>query len=259
MPDRQLASTPEPAESSPSAPAEIGEGSGTPRHIAIIMDGNHRWAQARGMPGAAGHRAGASNVRPIAEACADAGVEILTLFAFSTENWQRPRREVRLLMSLLKGFLERDIDELHARGVRLRFIGELERFDPEVRSLMIAAEDRTAANVSLRLNIAVNYGGRWDIVEAARALARDAAAGRLNPEDIDEALFAGRMALEGTSPPDLCIRTGGDPRISNFLLWDLAYSELYFSDHFWPDFGPAELRAATNWFRSRQRRFGARP
>ncbi|MFM8356419.1 MAG: polyprenyl diphosphate synthase [Gammaproteobacteria bacterium] len=244
---------------SPSPSGSAGDQSGAPRHIAIIMDGNHRWAQARGMPGAAGHRAGAGNVRPIAEACADAGVEILTLFAFSTENWQRPRREVRLLMSLLRGFLERDIDELDARGVRLRFIGELGRFEPDVRTLMTAAEARTAANTSLRLNIAVNYGGRWDIVQAARALARDAAAGRLAPDDIDEAVFAGHLSLEGTPPPDLCIRTGGDPRISNFLLWDLAYSEFYFSDHFWPDFGPAELQAATNWFCSRQRRFGARP
>ncbi|MGA1371411.1 MAG: polyprenyl diphosphate synthase [Pseudomonadales bacterium] len=229
-----------------------------PRHIAIIMDGNHRWARGRGLPSSAGHRAGAGNVRPVAEACVDAGVGVLTLFAFSTENWRRPKREVRLLMGLIKSFLERDIDELHERGVRLRIIGDREPFDDELKDLMSYGERLTAGNSALTCNVAVNFGGRWDIVEAARALARDVQSGRLAPEAIDEVAFARGLALHGLPPPDLCIRTGGDPRISNFLLWDFAYSELYFTDCFWPDFSATELKAATDWFCQRQRRFGGR-
>ncbi len=243
-----------------AAPCATVDGSaGGPDHIAIIMDGNHRWARGRGRPSSAGHRAGAGNVRPVAEACVDAGVRVLTLFAFSTENWHRPKREVRLLMGLIRNFLERDIDELHARGVKLRIIGDREPFDAALQDLMNHAERLTAHNAALTLNVAVNFGGRWDIVEAARALAREVQAGRLAPEAIDENAFARRLSLHGLPPPDLCIRTGGDPRISNFLLWDFAYAELYFTECFWPDFSARELQAATDWFRQRQRRFGGRP
>ena len=228
------------------------------RHVAIIMDGNHRWANARHLPGAAGHRAGARNVRAIAEACADAGVECLTLFAFSTENWQRPRREVRLLMDLMRSVLENDIDELNHQEVQLRVIGERSRFDGDLQERMADAEALTRDNKKMRLNIAANFGGRWDITEAARALARDVRSGVLEPESIDESVFTSYLSLGDIAQPDLCVRTGGDHRISNFLLWDLAYTELYFTDAFWPDFDRDCLQAAFAWFEERQRRFGRR-
>jgi len=240
---------------SPVEDAQPGE---APRHIAIIMDGNHRWAKGRRLPGAAGHRAGARRVRPVAELCADLGVECLTLFAFSTENWGRPRREVGLLMDLMRNVLRNDIDELNAREVRLRVIGDRSRFDPDLQESMISAERRTRQNTRMELNIAANFGGRWDITEAARALASEVQAGRLSPEDIDESLFASQLSLGELPPPDLCIRTGGDHRISNFLLWDLAYTELYFTDAFWPDFDEACLHDAFSMFLERQRRFGRR-
>ncbi len=230
----------------------------SPRHLAIIMDGNHRWAKARHLPGAAGHRAGAKNVRPVAEACEEAGVEVLTLFAFSTENWQRPKPEVNLLMDLMRSLLDDDIDELAERGVQLRVIGERSRFAPDLQRKMADAEALTRDNRRMRLNIAANFGGRWDIAEAARAVAADVAAGNLDADAVDEALFARYLSLGDLPPPDLCIRTGGDHRISNFLLWDLAYAELYFTDAFWPDFDAAALKDAIRVFRERQRRFGCR-
>lgn len=229
-----------------------------PSHVAIIMDGNHRWAKGRHLPGAAGHRAGARRVRPVAEACAELGVRCLTLFAFSTENWGRPRREVSLLMDLMRNVLKNDIEELNEREVRLTIIGDRSRFDADLQALMADAEMRTAHNTRMQLNIAANFGGRWDITEAARALARDVKAGRLDPETIDEATFGNYLSLGGLSPPDLCIRTGGDHRISNFLLWDLAYTELYFTDAFWPDFDEASLENAISLYLERQRRFGRR-
>lgn len=229
-----------------------------PRHVAIIMDGNHRWAKRRHLPGAAGHRAGAKNVRPIAEACADAGVEILTLFAFSTENWQRPRREVNLLMDLMRNMLDNDIEEFCERGVRLRIIGDRSRFAPDLQMRMNRAETATRDNARMTLNIAANYGGRWDIVRAARRLAQDVEAGRLTAGDVTEEAFAGYLSLGDLPPPDICIRTGGDARISNFLLWDLAYTELYFTEAFWPEFSARELATAMSWFQERQRRFGRR-
>jgi undecaprenyl diphosphate synthase len=229
-----------------------------PRHVAIIMDGNHRWAKSRHLPGAAGHRAGARLVRPVAEACADLGVRCLTLFAFSTENWGRPRREVSLLMDLMRNVLKNDIDELNEREVRLRIIGDRSRFDADLQALMNDAETRTAHNSRMQLNIAANFGGRWDITEAARALALDVQAGRLDPADVDEATFSRYLSLGDLAPPDLCIRTGGDHRISNFLLWDLAYSELYFTDAFWPDFDESSLKSALSLYQERQRRFGRR-
>lgn len=243
-----------------TAPGEaLQDGAEGPRHVAIIMDGNHRWAKLRRLPGAAGHRAGARNVRPVAEACADAGVEVLTLFAFSTENWQRPKREVSLLMGLMRNVLENDVDELDGRGVRLRIIGDKARFDADLRALMNRAEQQTAGNRRMTLNIAANFGGRWDIVEAARALGRDVAEGRLRWQDIDEAQLGRRLSLGGLPDPDICIRTGGDSRISNFLLWDFAYTELFFTERYWPEFSGVDLDTAIEWFRGRQRRYGGRP
>jgi undecaprenyl diphosphate synthase len=229
-----------------------------PRHVAIIMDGNHRWAQARHLPGAAGHRAGSRNVRPIAERCADLGVRYLTLFALSTENLDRPKREVDLLLGLMRRFLEDNIDELHERGVRLRIIGDRARFAAELQMLMKRAEQITRDNDRLHLTIAANYGGRWDIIQAMRALARAVSEGQLNPDQVDEDTVSSLLSLGSMPPPDLCIRTGGDQRISNFLLWDLAYSELYFTDAFWPEFDDARLEHAFETYRNRQRRFGRR-
>jgi len=248
------------AEPSPEhgSPAPDGSAGARPRHVAIIMDGNHRWAKQRRLPGAAGHRAGAKNVRPVAEACADAGVEILTLFAFSTENWQRPSREVNLLMDLMRNVLDNDIDELNQRGVQLRIIGDRERFAPDLQARMNRVEELTRDNQRMRLNIAANFGGRWDIARAARLLAADVAAGVVEPAAVDEDLFGSYLSLRGLPPPDLCIRTGGDARISNFLLWEFAYTELFFTEAFWPAFARQDLAAALAWFQERQRRFGRR-
>jgi undecaprenyl diphosphate synthase len=246
------------AESEHRPPAAQEHESGVPRHVAIIMDGNHRWAKRRHLPGAAGHRAGAKNVRPVAEACADAGIQILTLFAFSTENWQRPSREVKLLMDLMRNVLDNDIDELNARGVRLRIIGDRSRFAPDLQMRMNRAETLTRDNARMTLNIAANFGGRWDIARAARHLAQDVESGRVAPDDVDEALFGRYLSLGDTPAPDICIRTGGEARISNFLLWDFAYTELYFTESFWPAFTREDLSAALVWFQERQRRFGRR-
>ena len=229
-----------------------------PRHVAIIMDGNHRWAKRRHLPGAAGHRAGARNVRPMAEACADLGVTCLTLFAFSTENWRRPRREVKLLMELMRNVLENDLDELDRRNVRLQVIGDRSRFPSDLQMHMNRAEAQTRDNDRMALSIAANFGGRWDITEAARRLANDVRQGLVDPADIDEELFAGYLSLGNLPAPDICIRTGGDHRVSNFLLWDFAYTELYFTDAFWPDFDADCLTEAFSWFDERKRRFGRR-
>ena len=231
---------------------------GGPRHVAIIMDGNHRWARSRRLPGAAGHRAGANNVKAIAESCAEHGVECLTLFAFSTENWRRPRREVDLLLSLMRNVLEDDIDELNRNGARLRFIGDRERFPKDLQALMRSAEQRTAANDRLQLAMATNFGGRWDIVQAARRLAQAVSAGEVDLDDVGEEVFARFLSVGDLPPPDLCIRTGGDRRISNFLLWDFAYTELYFTAEHWPDFNEDSLARAFADYAARQRRFGRR-
>ena len=229
-----------------------------PTHVAIIMDGNHRWAKRRHLPGAAGHRAGARNVRPIAEACADVGVTSLTLFAFSTENWQRPKREVNLLMDLMRNVLQNDLDELSERDVRLNVIGDRSKFPSDLQMQMNRAEALTRDNGRMALNIAANFGGRWDITRAARELAQAVARGDLDPAQIDESMFAEYLSLGDLPPPDICIRTGGDHRISNFLLWDFAYTELYFTEAYWPDFTSEMLAAAFEWFYERQRRFGRR-
>ena len=220
------------------------------------MDGNGRWAQQRRRPRLIGHRAGARAVRTCVEFCLDHGVGALTLFAFSSENWNRPAEEVGGLMKLFLGALEREVEELHRLGARLRFIGERDRFDAALLARMHAAESMTAGNTRLQLTIAASYGGRQDIAHAARALAEDVAAGRLTPAQIDEAALGTRVALADLPPPDLFIRTGGELRISNFLLWQLAYSELWFTDTLWPDVDNATLQQALDAYAGRERRYG---
>ncbi len=241
-----------------SAGEDLGGPEVIPSHVCIIMDGNHRWARKRRLPGAAGHRAGAKMLRRVAEAAADLGVQHLTLFAFSTENWERPDGEVRLLMDLMRHVMENDLAELNARGVRLKIIGDKQRFDADIRLKMDDCEALTEGNTRLYLNVAVNFGGRWDIVRTAQTMAREVQRGTLYPSDIDESIFGRYTSLGGVPDPDLLIRTGGEHRISNFLLWDLAYTELYFTDVFWPDFDETCLRDAIKEFVSRSRRYGAR-
>jgi undecaprenyl diphosphate synthase len=230
-----------------------------PRHVAIIMDGNGRWARRHGMPRQAGHRAGVKATRRAVEACARRGIPVLTVFAFSSENWGRPRREVGALMTLMIEALDRQVGELAEKNVRLRFIGERGALPDAILERMNAAEVRTRENTGLTLVVALAYGGRWDIVNAARALAEDVAAGKLDPSGIGEEAFAARLSLGGLPDPDLLIRTGGESRISNFLLWHLAYSECYFSEGLWPDFNDAELERAIAFFADRERRFGKTP
>jgi len=227
-----------------------------PRHIAIIMDGNGRWAQRRRRPRVIGHRAGARAVNRTIDFCLERGIAALTLFAFSSENWGRPQEEVDALMKLFLHALDREVEELQRRGVRVRFIGDRSRFAPSLRQRMAAAESATRDNQALHLSIAASYGGRQDIAQAARALAEDVAAGRLRPEQIDEDALSARMALADLPPPDLFIRTGGDVRISNFLLWQLAYTELWFTETLWPEFGAEVLQQALDDYASRERRFG---
>ena len=243
-----------------SQPADVikKDSAAIPMHVGIIMDGNHRWAQRRHIPGAAGHRAGARRLREIAEACADAGVKNLTLFAFSTENWARPRKEVSLLMDLMRHVLENDIDELNQRGVRIRVIGDRTRLASDLQAKMAQCESLTSDNTALNLSVAVNFGGRWDIVQAAKQLAEKVAIGALSVEDIDESDFSAGLSLAGLPDPDLLIRTGGEVRVSNFLLWDLAYTELYFTETLWPDFDAKALDQAIGEFSNRARRFGNR-
>jgi undecaprenyl diphosphate synthase len=226
-----------------------------PDHVAIIMDGNGRWATARGLPRVAGHREGAKAVRRTIEAAIGHGVRYLTLFAFSSENWQRPPGEVADLTFLLKHFLRSELNELHAQGVCLRIIGERERFGPNLTEELAAAEAKTAQNTRLTLVMALSYGGRADIVEAAR---RAIAAG-LDPAALTEQKFAALLATDGIPDPDLLIRTSGEKRISNFLLWQTAYSELLFTEVLWPDFGAEDFARAIEEFTTRERRFGARP
>ena len=227
-----------------------------PRHLAVIMDGNGRWAERRRRPRIIGHRAGARAVNICIDFCIRRGIGALTLFAFSSENWGRPEEEVGGLMKLFMHALDREVDEMHRRGIRLRFIGERERFSPDILARMRDAEARTAGNTALHLTIAASYGGRQDIAHAARSLAEDVAAGRLRPEQIDETMVGSRMALSDLPPPDLFIRTGGDHRISNFLLWQLAYTELWFTELLWPELDDATLEDAIADFGGRERRFG---
>ncbi len=227
-----------------------------PTHVAIIMDGNGRWARQRGLPRTQGHRAGAKSVRAVVEQGLRSGVQILTLFAFSSENWRRPRAEVNTLLELFMSTLKAEVSRLAEHGVRLRFIGDLSAFSIKLQRQLAAAEAATRDGDAMLLQVAANYGGRWDITQSVRALSQEVAAGRLDPEAIDESVIASRLCTAGQPEPDLFIRTGGEKRISNFLLWQCAYAELYFSDLMWPEFDADALVTALKDFGRRQRRFG---
>lgn len=227
-----------------------------PRHVAIIMDGNGRWARRRGLPRTAGHEAGAESVRKIVRACGQLGVEVLTLYSFSTENWSRPEEEVAALMGLLEVYLRDETEELLSNRVRLRGIGELDQLPDTVRMLLGLAEAATADGTGLELLLALSYGGRAEMVSAVRDIAVAVREGRMSPEDIDEAAIASRLYTAGLPDPDLLIRTSGDLRVSNFLLWQIAYSELYVTDVAWPEFHEEHLREAFRTYGRRQRRFG---
>jgi len=227
-----------------------------PRHIAIIMDGNGRWARRRGLPRTAGHKAGMTPVRTAIEECGRRGIEALTLFAFSSENWRRPAAEVAALMSLFVEAIDKELRSLHESGVRVRFIGDRLSLPIKLQNRMLKAETQTAENSGLKLQLAVSYGGRWDILNATQRLVRLCSSGALSISEISEELFGAGLQLAGLPEPDLFIRTGGEHRISNFLLWDLAYTELYFADVLWPDFGVTELELALERYAARERRFG---
>lgn len=227
-------------------------GTDVPRHIAIIMDGNGRWAKRRLMPRVAGHRKGVEALRGVIRACAERGVSHLTVFAFSSENWRRPQEEVTLLMELFMRALENEVARLHENGIRFRVIGDLSGFSERIQTLIRDAEALTRDNTRLTFTVAANYGGRWDIVQAMKKLM---AAG-VSPDEVDEAALAQKLSIADMPEPDLFIRTGGEQRISNFLLWQLAYTELYFTDALWPDFDPAALDEAIASYRTRERRFG---
>ena len=229
-----------------------------PRHVAITMDGNGRWATARGLPRAAGHARGAEAAQAAVRAATELGIEILTLYGFSSENWRRPSEEVDDLLGLLRYYLGRELEDMHRNGVRLRLIGERERLPSDLRERIVHAETLTADNDAILVQIAFSYGGRDEIVRAVRRLVEEGTAGRLSPGDIDEAAFAGRLDTAGIPDPDLMIRTGGEMRISNFLLWQAAYAEFFFIDRLWPEFTKSDLEAALVEFGRRERRYGAR-
>jgi undecaprenyl diphosphate synthase len=238
----------------PSSTTEIPEHGAAPRHVAIIMDGNGRWARRRRLPRIAGHKRGVEAVRATVKACAERGVGYLTLFAFSSENWRRPPEEVALLMQLFIAALENEVQKLHANGIRLKVIGERTRFDPKIQALIAEGERLTCTNAGLTLTVAANYGGRWDVLQALSRLARErpeSLHGPLREEDL-----APYLAMSYAPEPDLFIRTGGEQRVSNFLLWQMAYTELHFTDTLWPDFDAASLDAAFAWYSERERRFG---
>lgn len=227
-----------------------------PNHIAVVMDGNGRWARKRGLPRIAGHQRGMEAIRELLRTCGDKGVKYLTLFAFSSENWRRPAREVRFLMELFNNALENEAKKLHENNIRLRVIGDLVRFGPKIMTQIKNAEMLTAGNTALTLTIAANYGSRWDITQACTEVVRQVETGRLDPGKIDQETIQARLSTRFLPEPDLFIRTGGEQRISNFLLWELAYAELYFTDVLWPDFDRAEILLALDAFAKRQRRFG---
>ncbi len=241
------------------AAAAVPQAALVPSHVAIIMDGNGRWATRRSLPRLAGHRAGVEAVRRTIRATMEAGIAWLTLYAFSSENWRRPAAEVTDLTGLLRHFLRNEVAELDEHGVRLRVIGDRTRFDRDIQTELAAAEQRTAGNAKLNLVVALSYGGRAEIVAAARAIAEAARAGTLDPAALDESVFAAGLSTAGIPDPDLIIRTSGEQRLSNFLLWQSAYAELLFLDVLWPDFGPEHFAEALAEFNRRERRFGARP
>jgi undecaprenyl diphosphate synthase len=236
----------------PSSTQEVPAHGDVPRHVAIIMDGNGRWARSRMLPRIAGHRRGLEAVRATAENCAERGIEYLTLFAFSSENWRRPAEEVALLLQLFQSALTSEAERLHRNGVRLKVVGDTRRFGRKIRLLIGEAERLTATNRRLTLTIAANYGGRWDILQAVTRLVAEKGC----PEKIDETALAPYLSMSYAPEPDLFVRTGGEQRISNFLLWQLAYSELYFTETLWPDFDAQALDQAIASYRGRERRFG---
>lgn len=227
-----------------------------PEHIVVVMDGNGRWAKQRFMPRTAGHKAGVKATRTIVESCVENRIGALTLFAFSSENWRRPDQEVSSLMELFLTTLQSEVKKLHEQSVRMRFIGDISAFSDKLQGKIRQAEELTADNPGMNLNIAVNYGGRWDVANACKVLAEKIESGEIKSSDIDASMINQHVALADLPEPDLFIRTGGEKRISNFLIWQLAYTELYFADTLWPDFGRDELADAINWFMNRQRRFG---
>jgi undecaprenyl diphosphate synthase len=236
-----------------SSTSEIPAARDVPRHITIIMDGNGRWAKSRYLPRVAGHKQGVETVRRVTRACSDRGIEYLTLFAFSSENWRRPAEEVSTLRQLFMAALEQEAERLHQNKVRLKIIGDIAPFGARVVELAQRAQELTAMNSGLTLTIAANYGGRWDLMQALAKLVRS---GPLPAEGFTEEQLAPHLALNYAPEPDLFIRTGGEQRISNFLLWQLAYTELYFTPTLWPDFDDKQLDAAINWYQQRERRFG---
>ncbi len=246
-------SSDQPQSSAPDIDSHQGS---LPRHVVIIMDGNNRWARKRGLPGEDGHRAGEQAVQTIIRQAATRGVEVLTLFAFSSENWRRPPEEVAHLMALFLKALGGRVEELHSKAVSIRFIGDRSAFSEDLQTGMAEAEALTAANTRMTVVIAVNYGGQWDIANAARCLAEKVAEGRLQPDQVTPEMLAPHIAMSDLPPPDLLIRTGGDQRISNFLLWQLAYSEFCFSPLLWPDFDAKAFDDALQDYAGRQRRFG---
>ncbi|MFN7143341.1 MAG: isoprenyl transferase [Myxococcota bacterium] len=227
-----------------------------PRHLAVIMDGNGRWAESRGLPRVRGHEAGAESVREITRACREAGLQALTLYSFSTENWRRPEDEVKALMGLLARYLLEERSEILENGIRLNAIGQIDRLPMAVRAALKELMHASRNNKGMVLTLALSYGGRAEIVDAAKSLAKKAAAGRLRPDQIDEAAFAAELGTAGLPDPDLLIRTSGELRLSNFLLWQLAYAEIYVTDTLWPDFRKPELEKAFASFGTRERRFG---
>lgn len=243
-------------QSAGSGPAAIGPAPAVPRHVAIIMDGNGRWAKARGLPRSAGHRAGAEAARNALRAAGEAGVECLTLYAFSSENWRRPKAEISDLTGLLKFYIKKELDTLHQEGIRLRILGDHKAFESDVAALVDGAVEKTAGNDRMTLAIALNYGGRTEIVRAARSLAAEVRDGRLSPEQIDEAKLDSALDTAGLPPLDLLIRTSGEFRLSNFLLWQAAYAELLFVDALWPDFDGDSMRSALAEYARRERRYG---
>jgi len=236
--------------------AVAGETGSLPKHIAVVMDGNGRWANKRHLPRAAGHKAGVNATRTLVESCANRNIEALTIFAFSSENWNRPEDEVTTLMSLFVSTIAAEVKKLHKQNVKVTFIGERTRFSEKLQSSISEAEKLTASNTGLCLNIAANYGGRWDVVNACKRILNEVEAGKIRAGDIDESLFDSFISLSDLPVPDLFIRTGGEQRISNFLIWQLSYSELYFVDTLWPDFSEHSLDEALSWYAGRQRRFG---
>jgi len=230
--------------------------SSLPKHIAIIMDGNGRWAKKRNLPRAAGHHAGVKTLRKLIEHAVARKLNTMTVYAFSRENWQRPDKEVDLLMELFMTALQSEVKGLHKNNVQLKFIGDRKKFSDKLQKIIGESQTLTSSNSGLSLNIAANYSGRWDITQAVQSIAEDVALSNLVPGDINEGLINDKLSLAATTEPELFIRTGGEQRISNYFLWQLAYTELYFSDILWPDFNPEQFDMALDWFANRQRRFG---